>query len=357
MCGISGGISNPLILQEKNIIAELTHLGCLRGWNGAGSFVLYKKGTQYSTRKTLSTGTTLVLSKEYNNMLVDSPQVVVNHCRAPTTGDINLPHTHPFHVGGVIGVHNGTLRRLGGNPIPKDASDSELMFKSIAELGIEKTISEISGAYVIVWFDKNEHTLNFLRNDERTLFFGSTVGIEFPMTEYFSSQENFLQFVCGNRNMKVYTRPLPAHRWIQYDFKDKITKYVDKGEVKPPPPKTYSYADIGEKWKRHSPWDWTLDGKDKTNKKSKKEKKGHNEGHEGYVKSYGNLYVSPEICQGILKKGCDYCREDGTTLEDARAGKLTWLSRAEFLCAECADQVWVKELYADQNPNLFRDLQ
>ncbi len=43
---------------------------------------------------------------------LDSPNILMAHVRAASSGSVTLPNTHPFVVGGIVLAHNGTLENF-----------------------------------------------------------------------------------------------------------------------------------------------------------------------------------------------------------------------------------------------------
>lgn len=114
---------------------------------------------------------------------------LLGHCRASTIGSSTPENAHPFDVGDIIGIHNGTIRT--GLAIPQGETDSEALYEAIQKDGIS-CLKKIDGAYALIWFDKRDNTLNVLRNNERTLYFATTsTGI------YFASEERFLDLAAA----------------------------------------------------------------------------------------------------------------------------------------------------------------
>jgi hypothetical protein len=83
----------------------------------------------------------------------------------------------------IVGTHNGTLTIKSTRDLEKAlgetfAVDSLALFTAIAHLGIEDTISlcetgssYTEGAWSLVWIDRKQGTLNFLRNKHRPMYY------------------------------------------------------------------------------------------------------------------------------------------------------------------------------------------
>jgi len=111
-------------------------------------------------------------SKGYQRILTRVNRVLIGHNRWATKGGISNNSAHPFDFNNVVGAHNGTLRQQYLLPDSADFEiDSENIFYSIDKDGIDETYSKIAGAAALVYWDKEQLSLNFIRNSERPLFY------------------------------------------------------------------------------------------------------------------------------------------------------------------------------------------
>lgn len=175
MCGIVG-MAGDFSYQEKDAFTDMLTVCQVRGRDSTGVFSV-KNGPSNEVRwmKDIGTPDRLIESKHYDKWLLDGvPKVLVGHTRYKTTGGVSRHNAHPFDFDHVIGVHNGTL----ANPWKLDHYkeydvDSQALYRHINDYGLEETISQLpaGSAYALVWWDKRENTLNFLRNEKRPLYF------------------------------------------------------------------------------------------------------------------------------------------------------------------------------------------
>jgi len=99
----------------------------------------------------------------------------MGHGRFATQGAINAENAHPFTEGHITLVHNGTIsnfKSLQGTEYGQYEVDSQLVARLIADKGAEEIIPKVFGAYVFIWYDHKERTLNLVRNHSRPLFIG-----------------------------------------------------------------------------------------------------------------------------------------------------------------------------------------
>lgn len=238
MCGITGVMSRYLSEPEIECFEDLMKVSALRGMDGAGVVAVAAKKSKTHVIRTKLSSFDLVQTEEFANLCKEKRSIFLGHARLPTKGsaeDYNM--IHPHRVDHIIGVHNGTLSEVDGKWVDKEASDSKLMFESIARHGIDHAIAESRGAYCLVWIDELAHTINFLRNYERPLSFGYYVPLipskddpkklepdnnARPGTLYFASEPDFLRVVLRRRggpkhSLKVF--PLPVDTLMSFSLK------------------------------------------------------------------------------------------------------------------------------------------
>ena len=206
MCGIVGyitteqgwkGVADRDAFMEQALVIDI-----LRGEDSTGIMYANDISNRGGYMKKALNGYDFVNTQDYVDLVRQSQNFsfAVGHNRAATIGSVSWQTAHPFMHGEknkeVIGLHNGTVR---GNmpylPIPMDKSgesvDSSCIIKNLAHVdpdeALTKVVSKIDGAYMLVWQDPRNGTLNFARNDTRTfhmaqsytqntLFFASEFG-------------------------------------------------------------------------------------------------------------------------------------------------------------------------------------
>jgi asparagine synthetase B (glutamine-hydrolysing) len=152
----------------------------LRGPDSTGIAVKKHATEEVDIVKIASHPLDLFDSKKFTTALnAYSASVFLGHNRAATRGKVNTINAHPFECGHIIGAHNGTLHMDSWKELDKlldedTEVDSLAIFQVIEKFGIEKATEHLFGAWALVWIDLKENTLNFLRNKERTLFWGQS---------------------------------------------------------------------------------------------------------------------------------------------------------------------------------------
>lgn len=168
MCGIVGFFGKPSD-KHTRVFSELLHVDIIRGPHSTGVAVITKK--KVPIVKGVVTPAVLLSTDEWKAAM-DAPKRygMIGHNRFATKGAINGENAHPFKVGKITGVHNGTTSDFW---FPKDmrcATDSETLMTAIDKEGPEWMWDKVSGAAALVWWNAETKTLNMLRNGERPLW-------------------------------------------------------------------------------------------------------------------------------------------------------------------------------------------
>lgn len=175
MCGLVG-IGGDLSLKDEKIIQCLLLWDYFRGTDSTGLAAIRKTGEPVIAKIAshpldfFDTGKFKTANSAY------SSQAFIGHNRAATRGVVNAVNAHPFTYGDITGAHNGTLdvscvRKLEEELGETFTVDSMAIFAAIDKFGVEKAVGMLEGAWALVWFDKKDGSLNFLRNDKRPLWY------------------------------------------------------------------------------------------------------------------------------------------------------------------------------------------
>lgn len=222
MCGLCGVLSTTVSDFEFEKFIQLFNVSSLRGEHSSGllSVKELEKKEKNKKDKILYSATTLkgvgpsgwFAEQNWQRIketIHDASNTifVAGHCRHATRGTISSSNAHPFNFTNIVGMHNGTLNdNIGtkvtkkdkkGNTVAVDETDSESFFRYLNDHTIEEALSELkfNDAYAFVWYNKVEHTLNFIRNDKRPLWIAQVNA----STIYWASEKEMLQFIL-NRN-------------------------------------------------------------------------------------------------------------------------------------------------------------
>lgn len=187
MCGIVGLLSDNLgdSVRKRKWFTSMLYADALRGFDSTGMFGIPHKSNKtpaFLVKKAMPAADFLQL-KNVDKMLFDIEKYwgVVGHNRAATFGKVNNANAHPFHIGNITLVHNGSLSTYGNDKLPdynKFDVDSEAICNAINTIGIEATVEQLNGAFALVWHDARNNTFNIIRNDERPIFFAKTTELK-----------------------------------------------------------------------------------------------------------------------------------------------------------------------------------
>ena len=191
----------------------------------------------------------LIETKEYDKEFETvGAKILIGHGRAKTLGENIHRNAHPFDHGDVVGVHNGTLRNYYQMERYRDFDvDSELLYWHINEYGLHDTIAQLdnAGAWALVYWNRAEGTLNFIRNAERPLYFAHSADskVMFWASEpwYFSTlTRKGIELRKDENGSSFYPLPIETHLAYKIDssktepseiFTLRVTKDV-KGATK-----------------------------------------------------------------------------------------------------------------------------
>lgn len=208
MCGLVG-IAGDTTNSWKDIFTELLIIDCVRGMHstGAGFVSRGAKGhkEEFKLAKKPGHPFNVIWSDEYKDgMATNNPQkVMLGHNRFATIGEKNEKNAHPFAFNNVMGMHNGTLDKYCIkylDQVSEDGTDSEAIFNTINKVGVKETMTLVTGAWALVWFDNRDHTINFLRNDKRPLHYCYS---EDRCTLLWASEATMLRYVMARAGKKI----------------------------------------------------------------------------------------------------------------------------------------------------------
>ena len=199
MCGLVG-VAGTLTENDKKTFHQLLWIDAIRGGDGTGMFAV-KHGKVNSTWLVKESGTPdrLFDKRKYWDALNTDRMVMMGHNRAGTVGKHTYKNAHPFEFDHITGAHNGTLNAFSQRKLLDHQyfeTDSEAIFNMIEEKGVENVIPLLEGAWALTWWDNRDHSINFLRNKERTLYYCTDVS----RTTLFWASEVAMLYLALNHN-------------------------------------------------------------------------------------------------------------------------------------------------------------
>ena len=134
-------------------------------------------------------------------------------------------------------MHNGTVTKSRFDNHTKYDTDSEALFAHMNTHGVEDTWRITEGAASLVWYNKQDNTVNFLRNDERPMWlYWSKSGRQL----YFASEPWMIIGICL-RNKEVLDDEGPFKTKINRVYQLNVdTLGVVERDLKPAPKPTYT---------------------------------------------------------------------------------------------------------------------
>lgn len=386
MCGICGVMTDWMVDGDVKIFSELMHLNVLRGWEGAGAAIMNEACDNVQCVRTTQTGTDLILGQEFKKIIKDGPRksLILGHCRYPTKGDNVIENVHPFECDHIVGVHNGTFRKIENTWFGKEESDSKAIFEDIAKRGAKAAIKDADGAYALVWIDKRERTLNFLRNNERPLYVWRS-----KTFMAWSSEKDDLEKILSRNGKRYQNSPdityfaADKHYCIELPGSTPFN-FADGGTIKPE--RSWEHSPFLDMWAEKGDSLESKKGNRKSNTKHgsvlSTNPNGDHGGHSNFnhanaAHHNGNsvvslagrnrnsslakhfpparppspliaedekdpdmymtqsvYYVSRDRLLGYLKAGCEYCGEKAD-IEEYKKGETHWLTYSDFMCESC----------------------
>jgi len=170
MCGLVG-VAGEIGHTEDKVFRDLLIIDSIRGPHSTGALFVSKAGHP-TLIKTAGDPFVLLENTRFATQMRYANRVLLGHNRYATKGAVNKANAHPFEFDTLIGAHNGTLTGQYLLDDHKDfAVDSENLYYHMDKHGVQATAPKLMGAYALTWYDKNESSVNFLRNFERPLYY------------------------------------------------------------------------------------------------------------------------------------------------------------------------------------------
>ncbi len=163
--------------KEKTVVKNMLIGDILRGKHSTGMVVVNEKMVSKEKetsviKRAMNAVDFLDLGTVNTALNALNCKLILGHNRYATKGSINNINAHPFEFNRVVGVHNGTLTtQVGLKDHHQFDVDSENLYWDLEHTTIDELYPRLHGALALVWWDKVANTLNFVRNEERPLFF------------------------------------------------------------------------------------------------------------------------------------------------------------------------------------------
>lgn len=176
MCGLVG-IAGKLEYADEETMRRLLVLDYWRGKDSTGIAAVRHGDKSFHVAKLASHPFDLFDMGKFKSALsAHASQAFIGHNRAATKGMITTFNAHPYVFDDIVGAHNGTLSVASHKDLEdavgeKFAVDSQAVIKAISVLGLEETVKLMQGAWALTFYDATDDSLNFIRNDQRPLWY------------------------------------------------------------------------------------------------------------------------------------------------------------------------------------------
>lgn len=260
MCGIVG-MAGDISFKEEKVFKDLLMLDVIRGKHSTGIASMHKLGNELKTGivKDKLNAVDFMDLKSFSELMAKKHYILMGHNRWATKGAIVQENAHPFEFSKVIGAHNGSLfSQYNLFEQDKYAVDSQAAFSELNQNGVASLWGKLNGAAALAWIDKEDKTINFLRNKERPLWYTTA---NKGRTLIWASEFWMIHVACGRQDVKLDEAPREVQVNTHYKFvlpetqKDVVECITAKVEpyVAPKWESTY-YGNSYRSWGEEDKW-------------------------------------------------------------------------------------------------------
>lgn len=234
MCGLVG-VFGDTVKADVDIFNDLLWMDALRGKDSTGIASVAGWNKEVRLLKIPGDPSIIQNMKAYDSLVNPTACALIGHNRYRTVGAVSAANAHPFCFDGLVGAHNGTLDDFARRKLEDHnefGTDSEALFNNIDIHGVKETISEMTGAWALLWYDRYQNTVNFLRNEKRPLFFAFKKG---KKVMYVASEAYMIRAAAARNGVeldegKVWS--VTEDRWIWWDIPDRNKSFGEMGYEK-----------------------------------------------------------------------------------------------------------------------------
>lgn len=252
MCGLVGfaSISAFYAPDMSKVLYQLLHADTLRGKDSTG--IATVSGTKVEIFKKAMAAPEFLNTKEGQEALkaAYSADIAIGHNRAATMGAVIDSAAHPFQHDHITLVHNGTLEfdtNLEGN----FETDSEEIAYTMSRFGEKETLERINGAFALVWWNGEDYSLNFARNNDRPFSYCVSKDESYL---FWASESAMLSWILKRNRITHQSIMIPnpgQHFKVdmsdgKVDMSQRITSTPFREYIAPK--KAYSYPQTGYGW-------------------------------------------------------------------------------------------------------------
>lgn len=208
MCGLVGMVTkhrNGFNTGNLDAFELMMFMDQLRGMDSTGAFCVSNIGN-VSIAKEASHATDYLQQAGWKSLRTEAIRdgwAMVGHNRKATRGLINDVNAHPFWVEDkMVLVHNGTMWGDHKKHVDVEVDSHAIAHLIVEEEDVEKAMQKIHAAYALIWYEVQKKQLNFLRNDQRPLFWCDTSD-----AWYVCSDPDYMLFALMKTNQTILQKP------------------------------------------------------------------------------------------------------------------------------------------------------
>jgi asparagine synthetase B (glutamine-hydrolysing) len=252
MCGIIGAFGD-IDFNVQHAVEDLLQMDVIRGPHSTGMCIVGNPAHAPVVIKDIGGPEVILGHPTYDANVKFANILMLGHNRFATTGKVKRQNAHPFRSKHITLVHNGTLiNQTYLETDKKFETDSEAITYAIAKEGVDFAWKNLDGAATLVWWNKDDSTLNILRNHQRPLHFMYTKDRDCII---WASEAWMLRGVCARRGIKIEDDQM----W--YPTPDTLFSYsIDDGEVVSTARKLEKFSWVGRNLIDRSPWVRRIEG-------------------------------------------------------------------------------------------------
>jgi len=383
MCGLVGVVAKSLWKGHVDAFNDLLWIDQVRGRHSTGVAAIHgHKRDEIKLIKDAVRPDILQDLRRYDSVVSHRAHALIGHNRYATVGAINAANAHPFVFPTLVGAQNGTIPNAAfksfGDVLGDESfgTDTETLYYLIDKLGVEAVIPKVWGAWALTWFDREEKTLNFLRNKDRPLFIAI---LKNKQAIFWASEKTMLDFALERQpqfssvGYNIYTISEDTHYVVDVASTAKDIELVSSplsgGSPPPAPIRTplighnsdpyHGYQGYGnnvtplyDPGQRVIPFrpdepkaeeaGTQATATTQSNARAARERPAGPILSGGLIKGYKGEYIDKDEFHKRTKRGCEWlapgCLVD-VEFSDVKNGRtpLKWIDRDQFLCTVCKD--------------------